>query len=239
MKFVTISPDRFADVLVHLRQTFFVDEPLNKSVQIAGADADHEQLERHCMHTMEEGLSMMAISEEDDKVNISKKRRHKTECEIDIHLLPHNLQIAGVCLNGIVRPGDIEKGLTQLPDTPDGRIFRLLYEENLKLGLFQRYHTAEIFELRIMSVDGAYRGQGVAQQLLMHSQKLAAVAGHTVLKGEATGLFSQKILLSDQFVAVNEVLYASKVNADGTPMFPVQAPHESLKIMIKVLPSAN
>lgn len=125
-----------------------------------------------------------------------------------------------------------------LPGNPDARfikIFQLLYEENIKLDLFQRYRTAEIFELRILSVDSGYRGQGVAKQLLLHSQKMAADTGYTVLKGEATGLFSQKILLSEQFVPISEAMYSDKFNADGTPMFPVQPPHESLKIMVKVL----
>lgn len=71
MKYVTISSERFADVLVHLRQTFFEDEPLNRSVQIVGTSgAGHEQLEKHCIYTMEEGLSMMALNE-DNKVHIN------------------------------------------------------------------------------------------------------------------------------------------------------------------------
>lgn len=148
------------------------------------------------------------------------------------------VQIAGVCLNGIVRPGELERGLAKLAENPDQRfskIFRLLYEENIKLDLFRRYGTEQIFELRILSVDGRFRGRGIAKQLLKQSQQLAAAEGFRVLKGEATGLFSQKILQAEEFAVIGEACYAARRNADGTAMFPVQEPHESLKIMIKVL----
>lgn len=121
------------------------------------------------------------------------------------------------------------------PDQRFIKIFQLLYSENLKLDLFRRYHTEQIFELRILSVDSRYRGQGIAKQLMLRSQQVAADAGYMVLKGEATGLFSQKILLSENFVPISEALYAHRRNPDGSPMFPVHPPHESLKIMMKIL----
>lgn len=148
--------------------------------------------------------------------------------------------VAGVCLNGIVRPGEQEQGLEKLRQNKDDRfvkIFRLLYEQNLKLDLFRRYETEEIFELRILSVDGRYRGQGVAKQLMAMSLRTAAEAGYRVLKGEATGLYSQKILQAEQFELVGETKYADCVDENGEEMFPVEKPHESLKIMIKLLPA--
>lgn len=132
----------------------------------------------------------------------------------------------------------MERGLAKLANNPDqhfAKIFRLLYEENIKLDLFRRYDTEQIFELRILSVDGRFRGRGIAKHLMQQSQQLAAARGFHVIKGEATGLFSQKILQADDFVVIGEAKYATKRNADGSPMFPVQAPHESLKIMMKVL----
>lgn len=70
MKNVIITPERFHDVIVHLRRTFFADEPLNQCVQITGgtADAGHAELEKHCAYTMAEGLSLMALSD-DNEVN--------------------------------------------------------------------------------------------------------------------------------------------------------------------------
>lgn len=126
--------------------------------------------------------------------------------------------------------------MTGNPDRSFTRIFQLLYEENLKLDLFRRYRTEQIFELRILSVDGRFRGRGIAKELLLHSERVAAAGGFRVLKGEATGLFSQKILLAGHFEPISEAPYADMRNADGSAMFAVQPPHESLKIMMKVLP---
>lgn len=67
MKYVTITAERASDVIVHLRNTFFEDEPLNRSLQIADAGVGHAELEKHCAYTMAEGLSVMALSD-DDKV---------------------------------------------------------------------------------------------------------------------------------------------------------------------------
>lgn len=68
MKNVIITPERFHDVIVQLRKTFFVDEPLNQSVQITGGTADegHAELEKHCVYTMEEGHSLMALSDDNE-----------------------------------------------------------------------------------------------------------------------------------------------------------------------------
>lgn len=65
MKFINIPTERFCEVITHLRSTFFEDEPLNQSVQICGTSGEgHAQLEKHCMYTMAEGLSVMALSDD-------------------------------------------------------------------------------------------------------------------------------------------------------------------------------
>lgn len=86
-------------------------------------------------------------------------------------------------MNGVARPGDIEKGIRQLDKNPDEvfkKIFKLLYGESQKLDLFRRYGVDCIFELRILSVDSKFRGQGVARQLIDESQMIAIKYGFTV-----------------------------------------------------------
>lgn len=82
----------------------------------------------------------------------------------------------GVVLNGILLRGDIEEALNnvnQLKDERTKKIFRLLYEQNLKLNLFKRFNVDKIFEIRILSVDEKYRGQGLAKELWKQSEKMA------------------------------------------------------------------
>lgn len=98
-----------------------------------------------------------------------------------------NLQIAGVVLNGILHPGDIEKSLQVLPENNDEefkKIFNLLYTENLKVDLFKVNNVDKIFEIRILSVDNKFRRQGIAQNLLKTSEQVALKHGFKVSKIE-------------------------------------------------------
>lgn len=64
MQFMKISADRYDDVIDHLQRTFFVEEPLSQSVN----RNDYEKIKKYCYDTMTEGLSMMALTE-DNEVN--------------------------------------------------------------------------------------------------------------------------------------------------------------------------
>lgn len=87
-------------------------------------------------------------------------------------------------LNGALRPGDTESSLNTLlaniSDPKFKKIFQLLYSENLKLNLFERYQVDRIFEIRILSVDTEFRGQGLAKKLLQHSERVAIENGFKV-----------------------------------------------------------
>lgn len=79
-------------------------------------------------------------------------------------------------MNGILLRGDIEEALNnvnQLKDERTKKIFRLLYEQNLKLNLFKRFNVDKIFEIRILSVDANFRGQGLAKELWKRSEIMA------------------------------------------------------------------
>lgn len=63
MIFQRVTPDRYNDVILHLRRSFFYDEPLNKAVELCTAGMGNEELENYSIATLEDGLSMMAISD--------------------------------------------------------------------------------------------------------------------------------------------------------------------------------
>lgn len=71
MYFKEIPLDRYNDVILHLRETFFSDEPLNKAMQLCQPGEGHIQLERHSLSTLEDGLSVMAVTDDDEvKINL-------------------------------------------------------------------------------------------------------------------------------------------------------------------------
>lgn len=100
-----------------------------------------------------------------------------------MRIFPCSFQIAGVCLNGVLVNGDLENALEKLTEKGDKqfqKIFNLLYGESLKLNLFERLNVDKIFEMRILSVDAKFRGQGIAKKLLLKSQEIAEQNGFRV-----------------------------------------------------------
>lgn len=140
-------------------------------------------------------------------------------------------------MNGILLKGDIEEALinvNQLKDERTKKIFRLLYDQNLKLNLFNRFNVDKIFELRILSVDSKFRGQGLAKELWKRSEVMAKECNFQVnlsifdlkykfqyrisiqlMKADATGLFSQKISLSFGFSPCLELPYNAYRDKQG------------------------
>lgn len=81
-----------------------------------------------------------------------------------------------MCLNGVLRKGDIEKGLHDLAQYNDESfqsIYRFLYTLNLRQDLFTTYKVEKVFDVRILSVDSGFRGQGIAKKLITQSEKVA------------------------------------------------------------------
>lgn len=97
-------------------------------------------------------------------------------------------QIAGVALNGISRPEDVEeadKEIKSIDNVQYQRIFGLLHDVNKQLDLFNKYGADKIFELRILSVGTKFRGRGLAKQLFMRSEVLAEEAGFKVISTQS------------------------------------------------------
>ncbi|XP_058837088.1 arylalkylamine N-acetyltransferase 1-like [Topomyia yanbarensis] len=213
LRLEVITSKYYDDVINHLRRTFFADEPLNKAVNLTRPGQGHRLLELHSLTTLKDNISIMAIS--------------------------HDGEIAGVALNGILHGNsDIEKSLDKLNDINDEnfkKIFKLLYEQNYRINLFKQFDVDKIFEIRILSVDSKFRGQGLAKILLKKSEELALERGFQVMKTDATGAFSQRVVSSLGFITKGEIKYTDYLDSNGDQIFVVEPPHEKLKIMCKVI----
>lgn len=73
-EFEFISPipeERYHDVINHLRNNFFADEPLNKSLGLCKQGEPHAELEIHSLNTLGDQLSVMAVCRDTDQVSYS------------------------------------------------------------------------------------------------------------------------------------------------------------------------
>lgn len=57
-----ITEPWFPEVIQHLRQTFFADEPLNKAVSLCRPGDGHTLLEKHSLSSLRDGISVMAVT---------------------------------------------------------------------------------------------------------------------------------------------------------------------------------
>lgn len=206
-EFFMIKPIHYDEVIEHLRWNFFYDEPLNRAVGLCTEKGEgHPELEKHSLATLFDGVSVGVQNTEGN--------------------------IVGVCLNGFLHPNDTKKAKEALEKCQDERfkkIFNLLYDENLKIDLFQLHDVDKIFEYRILSVDREYRGRGLAKQLIMKSEDVARKYHCKVVKGDATAQGSLAICLSQGLQPISETYYK---DTD----IPVQPPHEKFVILHKMLP---
>lgn len=93
------------------------------------------------------------------------------------------IQIAGIALNGIVTKSSKQckfEDIQQLKDEKFKKILSLLYSINSKVNFFKEFDVDELFEVRILSVNPKFRGQGIAKHLLQQSEAIARENGFKV-----------------------------------------------------------
>jgi hypothetical protein len=71
IEFGIIPEDRYDDVIHHLRNNFFADEPLNHAVSLCRPGEPHAELEEHSLTTLRDGLSQMAVHTDTDQVSFA------------------------------------------------------------------------------------------------------------------------------------------------------------------------
>lgn len=151
-------------------------------------------------------------------------------------------EIAGVALNGVCRPGDVEKELEEMEHIDNKQyhlIFGLLFQTNKEIDLFTKYCVDAVFELRILSVNGKYRGQGIAKELFQRSELIAEEYGFKLMKVDATSKFSQRCAENLGMKTEKAIRYEDIKDGNGKHPYILEAPHEFYKVMLKELPTKS
>lgn len=69
MEYQLIREDRYQEVLKHLKEHFFADEPLNKATDLCEHVKGQQYMEQQTIKTLCDGLSIMAL-DSNNQVNI-------------------------------------------------------------------------------------------------------------------------------------------------------------------------
>nr|BDD85293.1 arylalkylamine N-acetyltransferase 2 [Ischnura senegalensis] len=174
-----VAPGDAERVLDFLRRFFFRDEPINRAVELVPQDGSGTSLflEAHCLSTLKQGLSLMAVESGTGGAAAGK--------------------IIGVSLNGDGKPGDADLLAEEADlclDPKFKRILRLLETVERNADVLGCFGVDRQFELRIISVDDSCRGRGIATALLQQSIDLAKRKGYPLFRVDCTSAFSAKAM---------------------------------------------
>ena len=89
-------------------------------------------------------------------------------------------------------------------------------------------------ELFILTTHSTHRYPGLGTETARHTLALAKRHGFGHCVTEATSLYSQKVFARLDFDTVAERRY-DEYQVDGRVVFPRHGPHESAKLMVKIL----
>lgn len=121
------------------------------------------------------------------------------------------------------------------PTKPFDKLKFLVNTINADADLFNRYKVKSIFDMRLASIEQKYQGQNIGFDALKLDEKIAREKGYGLIKTEASGIYSARILEKAGFKCVSEIRYECFLDKNGKVMIPVKSPHVSLKLLVKEL----
>lgn len=213
-KIVHVTPKDTEKVLEHLRRFFFREEPLNICIKLLGENGDEDcyELEQYCSQTIPEGLSLMAVS----------------SCGT----------VVGVVLNGSQEPGhleEMERCADSCPHPRFRKILQLLAAVDRGSDVFGKFPDVDkLVEVRILSVDTAMRGRGIAKALLEKSAELAKQHGYPLIRTDCTSHFSALAVARLGFDCVFKMQYED-YRQNGEPVFHPEPPHKEVTTYVRRL----
>lgn len=138
-----ITDDDKEQVLDHLRRFFFRDEPLNVNIQLLQDRERCQDLEDYCIKGVGDGSSVQAVSASG--------------------------ALIGVSLNEIAERGKVDEFDGE--DIKFKKILDLLDTVETEANTFGRFPDVDkVLYCKILSVDSAWRGRRIAQELVSRSE---------------------------------------------------------------------
>ncbi|XP_014291149.1 arylalkylamine N-acetyltransferase 1 isoform X2 [Halyomorpha halys] len=201
-----ITNDDIENVLAFLRKFFFRDEPLNLCIGLLDEQPTCMELEKFCVEPIPDGFSLKAVSPSGD--------------------------IIGVCLNGVVNRSDEEEDM-ECDNAKFRKIQDLLDKVYTESDIFGRFPDVDKFlDIRVASVDKAYRGRGIAKALFDETRRIAGENGFQMVKADATSHFTALAVIKLGFQCIYCLNYGDYKDEDGKVIFSPEAPHTCVKTFV-------
>ncbi|CAG9762252.1 unnamed protein product [Ceutorhynchus assimilis] len=197
------------DILNFLRTFFYKDEPLNKNLGLISNETPRcKDLEKFSTKDIGNGLNLKAV---------------------------HNGKLIGVCLNGILERGFLDKDDDfEITDRKFSKIVALLDKVDRDADVFAKFPaSAKAVSVKIISVDGAYRGQGIAKELVNKTRDLAKEIGAEFMAVVCTSHFTALALKKLGFELHYTQNYADYKDENGQVVFNPEPPHAACTVYVQ------
>ncbi|XP_026817806.1 dopamine N-acetyltransferase-like isoform X2 [Rhopalosiphum maidis] len=99
------------------------------------------------------------------------------------------------------------------------------------IDFFGQYPNIErLMKLEIITVNEAYRGQGICKALVKKSKELALKLGYQMISVECSSKFTKMAVERFGFQCIYSISYSDYVNKQGEVVFKTQPPHKYFKV---------
>lgn len=207
--FCLMTEEHRDQVFQLVTQTFFRDEPLNRTLAFDIPDEPAEFAIDVLEQALKDQCSFVAIDVQTEK-------------------------IIGVILNHIHDRSMIEKKLYQSEKLQF--ILRVLHQLHHNVDLFERLNGDRLLHVMIIAIDGHYRGLRLTEKLIRAS--LERAEREFQLKGafsEATSLYSSKAFRKQGFQILTELIYSEY---EPERLSQLIGEHDRCQLLVKDLSNA-
>ncbi|XP_015112260.1 dopamine N-acetyltransferase isoform X2 [Diachasma alloeum] len=209
----TVTADAKPKVLAFLRRFFFRDEPLNHSIGLIpeGENSTCVELEEYSMSSLDQNLSLMAVASSG--------------------------AIVGVQINGITEPPEEEEPdyINTCANPKFKKILKLLHHVDKEVDIINRYPGKKIMDIRIISVDSNWRGQGVAAALFEKTIEIGRELGYDLIRTDCSSHFTARLCKRLGFEEIYSLGYVDYVDESGKPVFTPATPHATITTYVRKL----
>lgn len=198
-------------VIEFLRKSFFRDEPLIWGINMLEDVDSLAKLENYCFNFVDNGLAFKAVSPDGDLI--------------------------GVVLNNVMCRGDGEKNNESEEDTKDNTKFNditaFLDKVEREADVFKKYPNVDrVMDIKIISVDESFRGQGVCKALIDKTIELAMENKCPMVYVECSSYFSAKAAERLGFECIYTLYFRDYLDENGEVVFKTPPPHDSSKVFV-------
>ncbi|XP_050053423.1 arylalkylamine N-acetyltransferase 1-like isoform X2 [Aphis gossypii] len=198
-------------VIEFLRKFFFRDEPLILGINMLDDNDSLAKLEKYCFNFVDNGLAFKAVSPNGDLI--------------------------GVVLNNLTYRVDREKNNENEEDTKDNTKFNIITEFLDKVereaDVFQKFPNVDrVMDIKIISVDESFRGQGVCKALIDKTIEIALENECPMVYVECSSYFSAKAAERLGFECIYTLYFRDYLDKNGEVVFKTPPPHDSSKVYV-------